>query len=94
MQTPKKGKKNSKEDVSEDSDFEPTKKKRLRSNLLDAKLSESDSDEEGKSKKKKKGGKRYVCKLSIINGNVKFFNSLHWTPAYWDQRNRWWLCCQ
>ena len=57
MQTPKKGKKHEKDEMSEDSDFTPQRKRRIRSKLLDAKLSDNDSEEEGKSKKKK-GGKR------------------------------------
>ena len=57
MQTPKKGKKYEKDEMSEDSDFTPQRKRRIRSKLLDAKLSDNDSEEEGKSKKKK-GGKR------------------------------------
>ena len=56
LATPKKGKKKTAEDMSEDSDFQPTTKKRIRSKLLDAKISGDDSDEE-KPKKGKKGGK-------------------------------------
>ncbi|KAK6172939.1 hypothetical protein SNE40_016493 [Patella caerulea] len=46
-----------KEEDCSDSDFEPVKKKRVRSSLLDEKISESDSDEDKpKNKRKQKGG--------------------------------------
>lgn len=55
-----KGKKQKKDDeMSDDSDFEvPKKKTRLRSKLLDSKVSESDSEEDVKPKKGKAKPKR------------------------------------
>ena len=57
LQGSKKGKKKAAEDMSEDSDFKPTTKKRIRSKLLDAKISGDDDSDEDKPKKGKKGGK-------------------------------------
>ncbi|KAL4229967.1 hypothetical protein ACF0H5_010356 [Mactra antiquata] len=55
----KKGKKHDLSDASDDSDFVSTKKtKRLRNKLLDAKISDSESDTKKKGKKGKRGAKR------------------------------------
>ena len=55
--------------MSEDSDFQPTTKKRIRDKLLDAKISgdeDSDEDKPKKGKKGGKGGKRYY--MSVKTG--------------------------